>query len=86
MLGLSIFGLLLSRAGMGFGSVALNLGLLGFFGDFCIVPIQALIQPRPDAKTKGSVIAISAMLSFTGVFLASCVYYALAVWLRLRFS
>ncbi len=82
-LGLAIFGLLLSRPGLGFGSVALNLGLLGFFGGFYIVPVQALIQQRPDAKTKGSVIAISAMLSFTGVFLASCVYYMLAVWLAL---
>ena len=49
-LGLSLFGLLLSRAGLGFGSVALNLGLLGFFGGFYIVPIQALIQQRPDRK------------------------------------
>ncbi len=78
-LGLAVFGALLSRSGLSFEGVMLNLGLLGFFGGFYIVPINALIQHRPDPKTKGSVIATSAMLSFTGVFLASCVYYLFAV-------
>ena len=82
-LGLTVFGALLSRTGLSFGGVALNLSLLGFCGGLYIVPIQALIQQRPDPKTKGSVIATSAMFSFTGVFLASCAYYALAVWLQL---
>jgi acyl-[acyl-carrier-protein]-phospholipid O-acyltransferase/long-chain-fatty-acid--[acyl-carrier-protein] ligase len=82
-LGLAVFGALLGRPGIGFGTVALNLALLGLFGGFYIVPINALIQQRPDAKSKGSVIATSAMMSFVGVFLASCFYYLFSVTMKL---
>ena len=75
-LGLTVFTAVLAHPGLTtFGSVAIVLLCLGFFGGFSIVPLNAIIQQRPDPKTKGSVIATAAVLSFTGVFLASCAYY-----------
>src|SRR6266496_1421808 len=84
MTGLTVFGALLSRPDLTFGSVALNLGLLGFFGGFYNVPVSATVQHRPDAGKKGGVIATSALLAFIGIFLASGIYYLLAVWLYLK--
>lgn len=48
---------------------------LGFFAGFFVVPLAAMIQRRPNAKEKGSVIAVCAVFVFSGVFLASVVYY-----------
>ena len=48
---------------------------LGFFAGFFVVPLAAMIQRRPDAKEKGSVIAVCAVFVFSGVFFASVVYY-----------
>lgn len=76
-IGLTVFGALLSRPGLTFGDVALNLALLGFFSGFFLVPLNALIQHRPDKEDKGGVIAAANLLSFVGVFLASGVYYFL---------
>ncbi len=83
MVGLTIFGALLSRPELTFSGVAWNLGLLGFFGGFYNVPVMAIVQHRPDAGKKGGVIATSALLSFIGIFLASGIYYVLAVGLSL---
>jgi 1-acyl-sn-glycerol-3-phosphate acyltransferase len=76
-LGLALFGALLSRAHLSFAGVAANLTMLGFSGGFYTVPINALIQHRPDSKNKGGVIATSAFLSWIGIFLASGVYWVL---------
>ena len=84
MVGLTVFGALLSRPGLRFGDVAWNLGLLGFFGGFYNVPVMAIVQHRPDAGKKGGVIATSALLSFIGIFIASGIYYVLAVGLHLK--
>src|SRR5437879_2027057 len=77
-LGLTAFGALLSRPGLTFASVALNLALLGFSGGFYAVPINALIQHRPDPANKGGVIAASAFLSWVGIMIASGIYLLLA--------
>ena len=97
-IGLSFFSALLSRSDVSipgsslfapeaavFASVAILLGLLGFSGGFYIVPINSLIQQRPDPKIKGSVLATNAVFSFCGVFLASCVYYLLKLGLGLSY-
>jgi acyl-[acyl-carrier-protein]-phospholipid O-acyltransferase/long-chain-fatty-acid--[acyl-carrier-protein] ligase len=49
--------------------------LLGFSAGFFVVPINALIQHRPDREVKGAVIAANAFLAFVGVFVASGAYY-----------
>jgi acyl-[acyl-carrier-protein]-phospholipid O-acyltransferase/long-chain-fatty-acid--[acyl-carrier-protein] ligase len=84
MVGLTIFTAVLSHAGFSFTGVAWNLGLLGFFGGFYNVPVNAIIQHRPDAGNKGGVIATSALLTWIGVFLASGLYYLLAGVLHLK--
>ena len=84
MAGLTIFSAVLSHAGFGVASFACCLALLGFFGGFYNVPVNAIIQHRPDADKKGKVIAAAALLSWVGIFLASGVYYLLTVPLQLK--
>ena len=52
-----------------------DLSLLGFFGGFFAVPLNALIQHRPRPEQKGGVIAAANLLSFVGGFLAAGAYY-----------
>jgi acyl-[acyl-carrier-protein]-phospholipid O-acyltransferase/long-chain-fatty-acid--[acyl-carrier-protein] ligase len=78
MAGLTVFAAMLSRAGLGITGFALDLGLLGFFGGFYNVPVNAIMQHRPDADNKGRVIAAGAWLSWVGVLLASGFYYLFA--------
>ena len=84
MAGLTIFSAVLSHAGFGVAAFAWTLGLLGFFGGFYNVPVNAIIQHRPDADKKGKVIATAALLSWVGILLASGVYYLLTVPLHLK--
>jgi acyl-[acyl-carrier-protein]-phospholipid O-acyltransferase/long-chain-fatty-acid--[acyl-carrier-protein] ligase len=76
-LGISVFGMLLYHSNLTLASMAVILGLLGFFAGFFVVPVNALIQHRPPAAEKGGIIAAANLLSFVGVFLASGVYYVL---------
>jgi acyl-[acyl-carrier-protein]-phospholipid O-acyltransferase/long-chain-fatty-acid--[acyl-carrier-protein] ligase len=74
-LGMTIFGFLVSRHGLGLWQVRIDLALLGFFGGFYAVPLNALIQHLPAREHKGGVIAASNMLSFVGIFLAAGLYF-----------
>jgi acyl-[acyl-carrier-protein]-phospholipid O-acyltransferase/long-chain-fatty-acid--[acyl-carrier-protein] ligase len=82
-LGMMIFSLLVSRAGLTVWHVRAGLALLGFFGGFYAVPLGALIQFRPRPETKGGVIAAANFLSFVGVVAAAVAYYGLAEGLHL---
>jgi len=84
MAGLTFFSALLSHAGLGVATFAWSLGLLGFFGGFYNVPVNAIIQYRPDADNKGKVIATATLLSWIGMLLASEVYSLLTVVLHLK--
>jgi len=84
MAGLTLFAALLARPGLTFNGVAWNLGLLGFSCGFFNVPVNAIIQHRPDPERKGIVIAASTLLSWIGILLASGVYYVLTVVLHLH--
>jgi acyl-[acyl-carrier-protein]-phospholipid O-acyltransferase/long-chain-fatty-acid--[acyl-carrier-protein] ligase len=77
-IGMSFFGFLVSRHGLGVWPVRVDLCLLGFFGGFYAVPLNALIQHRPKREEKGGVIAAANLLSFVGVFLAAGLYFALS--------
>src|ERR1700692_3324522 len=77
-IGMSVFGFLVSRHGLGIWPVRLDLCLLGFFGGFYAVPLNALIQHRPSPGQKSGVIAAANLLSFVGVFLAAGVYFVLS--------
>jgi acyl-[acyl-carrier-protein]-phospholipid O-acyltransferase / long-chain-fatty-acid--[acyl-carrier-protein] ligase len=72
--GMAAFGSVLALHGLGFLQVLSLLALLGFAGGFFVVPINALIQHRPDEDKKGGVIAYANWLSFVGVLIASAIY------------
>lgn len=76
--GMTLFGFLVSRHHLGVWPVRADLCLLGFFGGFYAVPLNALIQHRPSLEIRGGVIAAANLLSFVGVFLAAGVYFALS--------
>ncbi len=74
-LGLTAFSAALWRPSLSYPAALWNLGLLGFFGGFFIVPIAAIMQHRPDKKQKGAVLATGNLLSFVGIALASGVFW-----------
>jgi acyl-[acyl-carrier-protein]-phospholipid O-acyltransferase / long-chain-fatty-acid--[acyl-carrier-protein] ligase len=82
-MGMTVLGTLLSLHGLSFTSVLLLLAGLGFAGGFFIVPINALIQHRPEESKKGGVIAAANLLSFVGIGAASGAYFVLTHYLHL---
>ena len=82
-MGMTVFGVLLARPGISFQHVLGLLAALGFSAGFFAVPVNALVQHRPDEKQKGGVIASANLLSFVGIGGATGVYYLLQHVLRL---
>jgi len=73
--GMTVLGILLSAPRLSFTHVLILLSALGFSAGFFAVPVNALIQHRPDEKDKGGVIAAANLLSFIGIGGAAGVYY-----------
>ncbi|MGB2589143.1 MAG: acyl-[ACP]--phospholipid O-acyltransferase [Candidatus Acidiferrum sp.] len=82
-IGMSLFAFAISLHGLTFLQVVVLLAALGFSGGFFIVPINALIQHRPDEDKKGSVIAFANLLSFVGVIGASAIYSGFTHYLHI---
>jgi acyl-[acyl-carrier-protein]-phospholipid O-acyltransferase/long-chain-fatty-acid--[acyl-carrier-protein] ligase len=82
--GMTVFGFLSATHGISLERASVYLGMLGFFGGFYAVPLNALIQHRPDPARKGGVIAAANLISWVGVFAAAAVYFGLAQGLLLR--
>lgn len=76
-LGITAMAALLGIPHLGYATVAALLGALGFFAGFFAVPINAIIQHRPEPAHKGSVIATANLLSFVGIALQPIAQYAL---------
>jgi len=76
-LGITAMAALLGIPHLGYVTVAALLGALGFFAGFFAVPINAIIQHRPEPAHKGSVIATANLLSFVGIALQPIAQYAL---------
>ena len=74
---MTVFGMLLAASELSFVHVLALLAALGFSAGFFAVPVNALIQHRPDPKEKGGVIAAANLLSFVGIGGAAGVYYGL---------
>ncbi len=81
--GMTVFGVLLSGKSLSFVEVLVLLAALGFSAGFFAVPVNALIQHRPDEKDKGGVIAAANLLSFVGIGGAAGVYYFFQHYLHL---
>ncbi len=74
-IGMTALSASLARPHLSYLSVAVQLGALGFFGGFYAVPINALIQHRPESDRKGGVIAAANLLSFVGIAAQPIVQY-----------
>jgi acyl-[acyl-carrier-protein]-phospholipid O-acyltransferase/long-chain-fatty-acid--[acyl-carrier-protein] ligase len=48
----------------------------GFFGGWVAVPLQVFIQAHPPDELKGRVIAVMNLMTWIGILLASCYYFA----------
>jgi len=75
--GILLMAALLSRQGIGYSAVLVQLALLGVAGGFFVVPVNALIQQRPRPEEKGRAIAVANLLSFVGVALQPLAQYAM---------
>jgi acyl-[acyl-carrier-protein]-phospholipid O-acyltransferase / long-chain-fatty-acid--[acyl-carrier-protein] ligase len=82
-LGLCGFSALLALPALSYAQILPIVSALGFFGGFFIVPISAILQHRPSKETKGTVLAAANLLSSAGIFVASGVYWLLAVEMHL---
>jgi len=67
--GVFLMSALLSIGDLTFAAVLAQLAMLGFAGGFFVVPVNALIQRRPNPEVKGRTIAVANLLSFVGVAL-----------------
>jgi len=76
-IGMTVFAALLWPAGLSPLNFALRLGALGFFGGIYAVPIQALIQHRPEESRRGTVIAGAGFISWLGICLSGGVFWLL---------
>ncbi|HKB53940.1 MAG TPA: 1-acyl-sn-glycerol-3-phosphate acyltransferase, partial [Ramlibacter sp.] len=74
-IGMTVFGALLSRSGMTLAIATAELSLLGFFAGFFAVPVNAMIQHRPERGRRGGVLAAANLLSFVGVALSGGLFY-----------
>jgi acyl-[acyl-carrier-protein]-phospholipid O-acyltransferase / long-chain-fatty-acid--[acyl-carrier-protein] ligase len=75
--GILLMATLLSLPGLSYLAVLVQLVLLGVAGGFFVVPVNALIQQRPDPSAKGRAIAVANLLSFVGVALQPVAQYAM---------
>lgn len=75
--GILLMAILLSRPGISYLAVLVQLAFLGIAGGFFVVPVNALIQQRPRPQEKGRAIAVANLLSFVGVALQPLAQYAM---------
>jgi acyl-[acyl-carrier-protein]-phospholipid O-acyltransferase/long-chain-fatty-acid--[acyl-carrier-protein] ligase len=82
--GMGMFSLVLVAVVPSYWLVAAALVLLGFAGGWFAVPLNALLQQKPDADEKGRMLATNNVANTVGILLASAVLYVLGD--RLRWS
>src|SRR5687767_14005322 len=81
--GMGVFSIALSGSGDSFVRAAICLALIGFSGGLFAVPLNALLQQRPDAAEKGRLIATNNFLNVIGILLASGLLWITSDVLRL---
>jgi acyl-[acyl-carrier-protein]-phospholipid O-acyltransferase/long-chain-fatty-acid--[acyl-carrier-protein] ligase len=81
-IGITVFSLVLGLGRWDFWHSAGLLALVGFSAGFFIVPLNALVQQRPDPSIKGGMIAMANLMTFVGMLAAAGLFWALTVPLR----
>ena len=81
--GLGVFTLLLVPMTASYGMAAAVLVALGFSGGLFVVPLNALLQQRPDDEEKGRVLATNNVLNTIGMLLSAGVVWGLGSLLDL---
>lgn len=76
-IGLVVMTFLLGVAGSGLTEVLVMMALVGVFCGLFTVPLQAFIQQRSPAETRGEIIACSSFLGFLGVVVSSGLLYVM---------
>ena len=73
--GMGVFSILLAGSGGSFLQASVSLTLIGFSGGLFAVPLNAILQQRPDAAEKGRLLATNNFLNVVGILLASGVLW-----------
>jgi acyl-[acyl-carrier-protein]-phospholipid O-acyltransferase/long-chain-fatty-acid--[acyl-carrier-protein] ligase len=73
--GMGVCSLLLAASGDSFIRASACLTLIGFSGGLFAVPLNAMLQQRPDPAEKGRLLATNSFLNMVGILLASGVLY-----------
>ena len=74
--GMGLFSLLLAASGNTFGGASVCLTLIGFSAGLFAVPLNAMLQQRPDPAEKGRLLATNSFLNMLGILIASGVLWA----------
>jgi acyl-[acyl-carrier-protein]-phospholipid O-acyltransferase/long-chain-fatty-acid--[acyl-carrier-protein] ligase len=77
--GMSLFLAFLALAEPSFWGSAALLFAMGFASGFYIVPVNALMQHRPEARRRGAVLGAAYLLSSFAMLLATGLFYLMAV-------
>jgi MFS family permease len=82
-IGMGVFAMVLARSGHSFPMAAINLTIVGFFGGFFAVPLNALLQQRSGGGEKGRLMATNNFLNTVAIMLASAALSLLSGTFRL---
>jgi acyl-[acyl-carrier-protein]-phospholipid O-acyltransferase/long-chain-fatty-acid--[acyl-carrier-protein] ligase len=74
--GMGVFSMALAASGSTFAGASLSLTMIGFSGGLFAVPLNAMLQQRPDPAEKGRLLATNNFLNVIGILLASAVLWA----------
>ena len=82
-IGMGVFAIALARSGHSFTLAAINLTLVGLFGGFFAVPLNALLQQRSAYAEKGRLMATNNFLNMVAIMFASAALWFFSDRLRL---
>ena len=82
-IGITVFSLILGLGRWDFWHSAILLAIIGFSAGFFIVPLNALVQQRPDSSSKGGMIAMANLMTFVGMLVAAGLFWVLTAPFRL---